>query len=49
MFEVCVAGDGHEHDIAGPPVDDMIRAGEIDYFKREHLHAVVACIPEGNQ
>jgi hypothetical protein len=49
MFEVCVTRDGHELDVAGPPQHDMVRAEEIYHFERQHLRAVVACIPEGNR
>jgi hypothetical protein len=48
-FEVGVAGDGHELDIAQPPQDDMVRSGEVDYFKRNHLGMVVAWVAKGDQ
>jgi hypothetical protein len=27
----------------------MVRLKEVDYFKHEHLGAVVACVPEGDR
>jgi hypothetical protein len=48
-FEVGVTGDDHELDITRLPHDNLVRPGEVDYFKHERLGAVVARVFEGDR
>jgi hypothetical protein len=43
-FELGVTRDGHELDITWLSQDDVVRAGEVNYFKRKRFGAVVACV-----
>jgi hypothetical protein len=48
-FEVGVTEDGLELDITRLPQDGMVRPGEVDYLRHEHLGVVVAHIPKGDR